>query len=229
MWAVLLPPLLCGGLFVLLAHAAMNRNAALRARVTGNPLWKAQFFLHPLIVSGCIWLAARDGTSSNTGEISWWAPIVLAPFVFNFGVEPWDLPRDLVFYTLFYAHHLGALLACAVAVVEISRGGAPTALLFGHCWLLHTIGNLDHWMVIDKQRWFWPYMVQGFVVKCVWCRSLPSTAAVACVAVQYVGRWGLHIRLQALVDGATVDTFEVRKQFIEPVAFFAAWALTRAW
>ena len=29
------------------------------------------------------------------------------------------------------------------------------ALMYAHCWMLHTIGDLEHRKYIDKQAWFW--------------------------------------------------------------------------
>merc|ERR1712023_474469 len=85
--------LLAGVVWICLAQTLFNRDKVLRARVTANVLWKIQFFFHPFIIGAFVLRR-------------WKLPIIfLTPFVFNFGVEPWDLPRELLFYTCFYAHH----------------------------------------------------------------------------------------------------------------------------
>ena len=207
--------------FVLFAHS-LKRRPARRKQITGLKLWKAQFFFHPLIVGFLVFFAQSQSA---------WFAIMLVPFVFNFGVEPWDLPSDAIFYVFFYAHHVGPLLAC------LWPGGdsqdhtfaATNGLMFGHLWLLHTIGNLDHLQVISKQSLFWPYMLQGFVLNACWCHAAMQAAQGHGAAllqqflpllVQYAGRWGLYIYIRRLMGwpspGAELyDGFETLKQPME--------------
>ena len=127
------------------------------------------------------------------------------------------------------------------------------ALLFAHCWLLHTIGNLEHLGWIDKQRWFWPYELLGLTFKCAWWRDfllrqppppvspysifrLPLlNSPLMPVALQYCGRWGLYLRLLRLrgaqprreVNENKEDRFETLKQPVEASAFLLAFVVSK--
>jgi hypothetical protein len=208
---------------IALSHGVFARYPHFRTRVTRFILWKAQFHLHPLLILVWLW-PFRDvvsGGSAPRGLPAW----LLVPTVFNWGVEPWNLPRgDIVFMALFYMHHAAPVVASVVlnAGVLDSRlgsGNEPAlfsavlrwqAVLFAHAWALHPIGALDAKGIIDKQRLFWPYMAQGLLVKGLWWRSVlgavplsssvPSMLVVLCgpILLQYVGRLGLYWRLCAL-------------------------------
>jgi len=211
-------PLFAGGGCAVLAHTVLTDRVT-RSRVTGNSLWKMQFFCHPLIVGA--WLLYPQ----------WLPPLLLVPFVFNWGVEPWDLPRDAPFFACFYAHHLAPLLASMVLAASASDEGAlasrgwrtAQALLFAHCWLLHTLGDLHHRALVDKQRWFWPYTGLGFALHCRWWSAVAAAVAASStpaplwlmagpVLLQYAGRWGLYARLLALFPTMVgQDAFEERK------------------
>ena len=152
---------------------------------------------------------------SGRTENPLWA-LALAPFVFSFGVEPWDLPEDLVFWTYFYMHHVAPLLACVEAATSGGDGALARALLFGHVWLLHPVGRLSM-----KQSLFWPYMVEGFAVL-AYFGHLAAPVAFLPVVVQFVGRWGLYRfvthKFNIVPGHAYYDAFEDRKQPLELAA-----------
>lgn len=228
-------PFVCAVLFILLTHTKFKVDRAARSQVTGNPLWKAQFFGGPFLIFCILWSAAR----STPSETPWvFLPLILTPFVFNFGVEPWDLPVDTLFYLCFYSHHIAPVVACIGLQQAQQHDNISTALLFAHCWLLHPISSLQHWGLLNKQRIFWFYMLQGFIIKCFWWNknykniSTGITSALVVslgVFMQYLGRWGLYLRLNSLVsDGSMrLDHFEWRKQNVEASAFVLAFLLCR--
>ena len=215
--------------FIRFAHS-VRRRPALRKRITSNPLWKVQFALHPVVVGGMVCISQL---TSNP----WWA-LALCPFVFNFGVEPWDLPESFIFFGCFYAHHVAPLLACLLQQAGSSpHAGAEDAssfalaqgLVFGHVWLLHTIGTLEKWRIIDKQRWFWPYMVEGALLKLLWFGSVSrlQLATLLPLFVQFAGRWGLYAYLMRLMGWPKpgdefYDAFEQRKLPAEFAALILA-------
>jgi len=170
--------------------AKVRHNPELRKKLKDSAFFWTQFWLHPVVVAGSVFLAGR-------AENPLWA-LMLAPFCFSFGVEPWDLPDSNLFMAFFYAHHIAPLLAC----VEVAafgggdtRGALATALLFGHVWALHPIGRLKM-----KQQLFWPYVIEGAAVIAYWGHvSLrPHPTSLAPVAVQMVGRWGLYLYIMKL-------------------------------
>ena len=116
--------------------------------------------------------------------------------------------------------------------VSPADGGTAQALLFAHCWLMHPIGSLDQWGIVNKQSLFWPYIGSGFGCMLMWWSSMGSsssifTFAAATVVLQYAGRWGLFLRLVALYGApVSADTFEVRKQPAELASFVLAFAVS---
>ena len=104
----------------------------------------------------------------------------MAVVAFNFGVEPYDLPRDdLVFSVCFYLHHYAPVLACALTTSykneddggsggDKSSFGCAQALLFGHAWILHPLGYLAAKDAIDKETTFQPSMASGFLGMMYW-------------------------------------------------------------
>ena len=230
---VVLPLLLCAALTF--ASTKLSSHPQTRKRVTRNPFWKLQFFCHPLVVFLLLVL----------GRGSLKASLCLVPFVFNFAVEPWDLPGDVLFRACFFLHHVAPVL-CAVGYLiagsnnasrdsvisgDVARRMLGQGMLFAHAWALHTIGNLDHLQWVDKQRVFWPYMAQGFLIKWVWWAGLlnnggsPALEALP-ILVQYAGRWGLYLRLQHLLGTSLPhDAFEKRKQAVEFGGFVLSFLL----
>ena len=193
-----------------LRHKHVRQRPELRKKLKDNAFFWTQFWLHPVIVAGFVY------ASAVTQNLLW--ALALAPFVFSFGVEPWDLPEDLVFWTYFYMHHVAPLLACVEAATSNvdAAGALARALLFGHVWLLHPVGRLSF-----KQSLFWPYMVEGFAVL-AYFGLVAAPVAFLPVAVQFVGRWGLYLFVTKkfnIVPGSPYyDAFEDRKQPIELAA-----------
>jgi len=213
-------------------------TAAARAKITGRKLWKAQFLCHPIIVFFFTFLAGSVPHSRAKAVLA----LCITPFAFNWGVEPWDLPPDPIFFLCFYAHHLAPIAACLVS----TTAPMAQALLFAHGWQLHTIGSLDrlpknHWAHVSKQLWCGPYYLQGFLVQCFWWHSIgtsfggqPSSEIVRLlpVLIQFAGRWGLYLRLEALMGHPQVtdpkyDALEARKQGVELGGFALAFLLVR--
>ena len=188
----------------------VRQRPALRKKLKDNAFFWTQFWLHPVIVAGFVYVSGRT-------ENPLWA-LALAPFVFSFGVEPWDLPEDLVFWTYFYMHHVAPLLAAVEAATSNvdAAGALARALLFGHVWLLHPVGRLSM-----KQSLFWPYMVEGFAVL-AYFGHVAAPVAFLPVAVQFVGRWGLYRfvthKFNIVPGHAYYDAFEDRKQPLELAA-----------
>ena len=116
------------------------------------------------------------------------------------------------------------------------------ALLFAHAWTMHPIGYFDKkkWSkrFFDKQKLFWPYILLGFIVKYYWWKSIQiqqhqrSMQSIIFVVCQYVGRWGLYLRLCYLYGWhrrthPNYDSFEWRKQYAELASFIIAFFLVR--
>ena len=134
---VLLWPTVLTVLFVVFSkHVA--KYPALRKRITKNPLWKTQLALHPLIVFILLDQAAQSRSVLFA--------VLLVPFAFNFGVEPFDIPADPIFLGFFYLHHYAVIWAAGVllALNQVNEFGRAQALLMGHAWTLHTIGFASH-------------------------------------------------------------------------------------
>jgi len=208
-----------------------------RKRITKNRLWKAQFFLHPVIIGGLVSAAL----SSEGDSLTAFYAMCLTPFAFNFAVEPWDLPTDSVFKMFFYFHHIAPIVACFNPKVrqDSLNFTVPVAhgLLFGHVWFLHTMGNLEHWGWIKKMDWFWAYELTGFFVHTFWFWAVffsqnmyagISTSSyifsafrlLLPVLLQYIGRWGLYLRLLQLAGWPEppyvgYDEFETKKTAVE--------------
>ena len=239
--------------FVLVAHRIIDRQPALRKAITSNLWWKAQLFCHPFIVGIFIWV-------SRASRQEWWA-VGLVPYVFNCGVEPGNgLTKRAVFAAFFYMHHIAPLMACfdltgMQSAASVGRPGRPSAgalmrfsfaqaLLFGHCWLLHTIGLLEKSLSRGKQlkqQLFWPYMVLGMFAQLYWFRTAaglfpPEKWSLVSgevplllwpVLLQYIGRWGLYAYVQRLMGWPRPghelhDAFETKKQLIEPFTLLNA-------
>jgi hypothetical protein len=140
--------------------------------------------LHPLIVFGLVFAASTspqmsfnyrtpaDDTHNTKSSADVFIAvrgmddvyaILMVPFAFNFGVEPFDLSGDVQFLICFYLHHFAVVLACcrfpwcyyayyhdqdnhnnASFCVEegdtINQFGLAQALLLAHAWALHPIG-----------------------------------------------------------------------------------------
>ena len=55
---------------------------------------------------------------------------------------------------------------------------------------------------IEKRKWFLPYMIQGFIVMCVWWRAVgtwPFSLMKIPAYLQLLGRWGLYLRLEGIL------------------------------
>lgn len=213
----------------------VNRHPDVRKTMKSSSLFWAQFWLHPFIVFAAIYAAGSTGDARYA--------LLLAPFCFNWGMEPWDLPPWLSFYACLYAHHLAPLLACleAAANCQSAEGAVARALVYGHAWLLHPIGRVSF-----KQRLFYPYVIQGAAVLAYFGAVVLAAHPIALVPVlvQFSGRLGLYLVIgrgllgwdwrQALglrwfkpSDGY-YDAFETRKLPCEVAALLASVALARA-
>lgn len=102
-------------------------------------------------------------------------------------------------------------------------------MLFGHAWALHTISTAQHRGWADKQTLFWPYILTGLAAQSFWWHSLGAGEGairyleVVPILLQYAGRWGLYLRLRALLgDALPTDAFEARKQGVELATFSLA-------
>lgn len=217
-----------------------RRRPLIRKKVTSSRPWKFQFSLHPVIIGGLVYHSCRSRNPL-------WM-IVLSPFVFNFGIEPWDQPQSLVFNACFYGHHVAPLLACldfageglSVEAGKLERFAIAQGLVFAHVWLLHTVGSLEWSGFAIKQRIFWPYVIQGFVLNAFWFHSClllgssPSLFALP-LLLQYCGRWGLYLSVCVAVGWPKpgdkgYDSFEVRKMPAEFISLcFAAAACVAFW
>jgi hypothetical protein len=221
-------------IIIYVSHNIINvKESKIRSIITKHFLWKLQFFFHPIIVYYFI---------LNNNVLN---SLIFIPFLFNFGVEPWDLPNDLIFNIFFYCHHIAPLLLCIYNIllqIEINYSNLiAQAILFSHAWLLHSIGNLDHLKVINKQKWFWQYMFIGFILKCYWWHSFYNKDIIsydkAPIFIQYIGRWGLYIRIMKLIKNkeienninniknnvVNIDKFENSKQRIELISFILSY------
>jgi hypothetical protein len=192
----------------------VSATPAIRKTIKATSLFWAQFLAHPLIVAAAIYVAGRT-------QNPLWA-LALAPFVFNLGMEPGSLPFDsLLFSTFFYAHHAAPLFACVEAAATC--GGDATAaiaraLVYCFAWQAHPI-----WQVPNKERLFWPYMIEGAVVLANFGHVVAATPiAFAPVLMQFVGRWGLYLCTKHKFDlkpgHKYYDAFDDRKQPIELAA-----------
>ncbi|GAB5354375.1 hypothetical protein AAMO2058_000113400 [Amorphochlora amoebiformis] len=133
----ILPSLLC--IMFIQFSRYLRHHKELRSKITKSWMWKTQFFCHPVIIF--IFLSKFHG--------SYIATVLLVPFVLNFGVEPWKLPNDLMFYGFFYLHHIAPITLMHITIPHHQK--LSQALLFGHAWCLHPIGSLVHWGYVNKE------------------------------------------------------------------------------
>lgn len=175
----------------MVGRLVLSANDEYRRAVAHNPLWKVQFLFHPVIVGGCVYFA--NSTLPVCG-------LLVAPFVFNWGVEPYNLADDPLLLFLFTVHHLAPVAAC-VAIESFSATASSNiavALVFAHAWLTHSVNFLDHKGVITRDKWIWRYLALDFVLKCMWWMN-PGSAPqllMCAVAVQYGSRWSLLTRIR---------------------------------
>ena len=194
--------------------------------IRNSYFWKMQFMLHPVIVFVFLFYASIRSTYSSSVFLS----LTFVPFLFNWGVEPWDIPKDVYFQCFFYIHHLSPLIQMLFLqienqkiinnspslIIELSSSSTSSTistihnlaipLIYAHIWLLHTIGYLDRLKYIDKQNWFWQYIIQGFVLNLfywyVYMRNVKFPSFLSWsnfpIICQYIGRWGLYISIQQL-------------------------------
>jgi len=198
----------------------VKQRKELRNKIKDARLFWAQFLLHPVIVAALVYV------SGVTGNPLW--AFALAPFVFNWGMEPGSLPKSISFYTFFYAHHAAPLFGCVEAAT--GGGGDPTgalarALVYGHAWMAHPI-----WQVPNKERLFWPYMIEGFIVLAYFGHVLAATpVAFVPMLVQFVGRWGVQLLTKHAFDlkpgHKYYDEFDDRKQPYELAAVLGSVAV----
>ncbi|CAD7956701.1 unnamed protein product [Amoebophrya sp. A120] len=253
----LLPPLFLSVLFTLIGRFILRKKLAWRNAIVKNVFWKFQFNLHPVIVGLCVYLASCP----KDLYFAEYASFMVVPFAFNFAVEPWDLPfRDKLFSLFFYLHHFGPVVGCIAAdwasnhlaaagkiiplsatVTSNSTSLPATALLFAHIWLLHPIGTLDAKKLLNKQKIFWPYVLQGFLLKIAFWREMitaekvyvsnygliqmQTDAIVLAIFLQFIGRWGSFLRLRLRFKIMKEDKFEWHKCFWEPTLFFVAYVV----
>jgi len=221
------PPILEGCMFIALARFYIQKHKDLRSTITSRNAWVTQFFCGPLIIFAALMYASRLGVADGP-----WLAMLLTPVLFNFGVEPSEQPDDIIFELAFYSHHfapLSALIAVQSHEFSSDANAIGVALLFAHIWLLHPLSSLKRWGIVDKQKYFWPYVALGFVVKIFFWRSIIAASLwviVLPVVLQYVGRWGLYMRLMHKYGQyIPSDSFEKRKQIWEFVALVSAFAL----
>ena len=265
--------------FIGISRNIVQKQPDLRRRILANRLWQLQFLLHPIIVFLLVLRASTNINQypdiSASGPAVF--PLVLlSPFVFNFAVEPWNQPPDLQFKIAFYAHHIAPLLACCGSLLpaELAPSARRTsegsddsfgslgllgawqrfsfaqAAMFAHLWLLHPMDDLNRRKIIDKQRWFWPYMLQGvFVFGWFWWEVVGVIGAmvprqgeaagseqtisanllllILPVFVQLLGRWWLYWRVMCLLGSfkpgdPNYDAFETRRLTVESVLWLAS-------
>lgn len=212
------------------------RDSKLRSSITSSVWWKLQFASHPLLVGSLVYWHGKYQHPL--------AKLLLVPIVFNFGVNQRLLPNDMLFLVCFYLHHMAPLLVFHNNIQQPhgdNDGGLfplAQALLLGHAWALHTIGFLDHhFKWVNKQAFFFPYMMLGFVWKLYWWYNLTNDGNLYWLAtypifLQYIGRWGLYWRLMTLFGGShplhgSDDALERRKQPVELAAFLLSYGIVQ--
>ena len=158
---MILTVVVVASIWIAFAHRVVQKNPRIRKCMTSHPLWKLQFALHPLIVAvGAYLISTWDSTDVSASSSRINVPMLcLSPFVFNFGVEPWDMPADWLFRLLFYFHHVAPLMTIITSASMLKDYGFHDdkkyyssfcwiqALLFGHMWMLHTffyIGSISN-------------------------------------------------------------------------------------
>ncbi|CAB9497783.1 expressed unknown protein [Seminavis robusta] len=250
LWRFLTIPTLLSMAVIALARLCVQPNKALRKTITSNRLWKLQFLCHPIIVAGILMASSlpteKEETTSSFVIMSFATLSVL--FAFNFGVEPFDVPNDMMFSLCFYLHHYAVVVASAIMLSFPTEDdgnhntkfsfGLSQAILLGHAWLLHPVAYLDTKQIIDKQAIFLPYIATGFICMLYWWSQdgdviIPKVFRLP-VAMQYMGRWGLYVRLCLLTgwhkpDHPNHDSFEWRKQYYELLSFALAFMVSTLW
>jgi hypothetical protein len=219
--------------FVIFANTVIKHNQDLRKRINSREWFGIQMLMHPVIVGGTVYMANVTGNE-------WWGLVGL-PFIFNFGAEPMDMskipPKPLAIIQLFaYIHHAGPLLAClsCFSIQNNPEFALAHGLLYAHAWSLHTLGSLNYKKVLNKQNFFWMYMLQALVSTTYWWSSLEkgleevTLSAVLPLLVgpifQYGGRWGLYEYIRYFLGypgpgDDHYDAFETKKQMGELAAF----------
>lgn len=245
-----LPVLLLELGFLLFGRKVLKSMPMLRRRMIKNPLWQAQFLLHPVIMAACIYLCGTQLarvpiTADYTIFIG---SLLVVPFACNFGVEPWDLQSmGLWSFVDLYLHHTAPVLLCLALESSPSPALSHTALvstacLVAHAWLLHPMHTVcDIWKFCGRDALFWPYILQGLALKYWWCYEMSSsgltkqrgmewlrTAVVCSVLLQFLARWSLTTRFLGVQiwKGAKDDPFEPRKNFWELACFAVAYLAT---
>lgn len=173
------------------------------------------------------------------GKGSLIASCTLSLFAFNFCVEPYDVPKDdVIFRSAFFLHHIGPVVAALVASETAHEFLLPQSLLFMHAWLLHSFTVLEWYKYISMQSIFWPYFLQGFLLKLFWCLMLPAQHVELAICtfpvfVFYIGRWGLFLRMQSLYPTVLADPksqlydrFNDWKQVVELGSFVLSFMLS---
>ena len=220
---------------VIFANTVIKHKQDLRKKINAQVWFRISMLLHPVIVGATVYLANITGNE-------WWGLVGL-PFIFNFGAEPMDMsklpPKVLtIFQGLAYIHHAGPLLGClsCFSIQHNTHFAIANSLLYSHAWSLHTLGTLDYMKVLNKQKFFWPYMLQALMASSHWWSSIQqqgleefitlSTVLPLLVgpAFQYGGRWGLykyiiHYLGYPRPGDEHYDAFETRKQIGEAAAF----------
>jgi len=225
--------LLLSAAFIIFTNTVIKHNQDLRKEINAQEWFWIQMLMHPVIVGGTVYMANITGNE-------WWGLVGL-PFIFNFGAEPMDMsklqPKVLAIFQIFaYIHHAGPLLAC-LSCFNIQNNpdfALAHSLLYAHAWSLHTLNTLKHKRVLNKQNFFWIYMVQALVSTTFWWSSMRrgleevTVSAVLPLLVgpifQYGGRWGLYEYIRYFLGYPCAgddrfDAFETKKQMGEVAAF----------
>jgi hypothetical protein len=197
---IILPPLILAFAFVYATNAylqkiALKKSAFIRAKSTLSIAWKIQFMLRPVMVFSFLYYASNNYHYSSSVLLS----LAFVPFVFNWGIEPWEIPKDVYFRTFFYLHYFAIIFQLLWFQLEnqekhllhVSSASSPTStmvangnvilsksiaisLLYAHIWLLYPIRYLDHLKYINKQNWFWWYVCFGFILNLYYWNAVMS-------------------------------------------------------
>ena len=103
---IILPPLILAFAFVYTTNVhiqkiTLKKAAVIRTKSTLSIAWKIQFMLRPVIVFSFLYYASNNYHYSSSVLLN----VAFVPFVFNFGIEPWEIPKDGYFRTFFYLHY----------------------------------------------------------------------------------------------------------------------------
>ena len=99
---IILPPLILAFAFVYTTNVhiqkiTLKKAAVIRTKSTLSIAWKIQFMLRPVIVFSFLYYASNNYHYSSSVLLN----VAFVPFVFNFGIEPWEIPKDGYFRTFF--------------------------------------------------------------------------------------------------------------------------------